>query len=153
MTMRARPGLVAVAISVALVTAACSNDNGTTPTTSTSADPIAVAQARVDDAQTAVSDAENALTSAHQTFCGTATGYVEILDRYGRVFTDRAATVGDVQTLGADLIAPREEVGGPAQLRERDVRGRSPGLRPFEPCSAVHHGRDPRRLAACDVEW
>jgi peptidoglycan hydrolase-like protein with peptidoglycan-binding domain len=110
MTMRARPGLVAMAISVALVTAACSSDGGTTPTTSTSADPVAAAQAQVAAAQTAVSGAESALTTAHQNFCGSAKGYVETLDRYGRVFTDRAATVGDVQTLGADLIAPREDV-------------------------------------------
>ncbi len=110
MTMRARPGLVAVALSFALVTAACGNNGSATPTTSTSADPVAAAQAQVDAAQTAVSDAEGALTSAHQGFCSTAKDYVQTLDRYGRVFTDRAATVGDVQTLGADLIAPREEV-------------------------------------------
>src|SRR6478672_11983881 len=110
MTMRARPGLVAMAISVALVTAACSSDGGTTPTTSTSADPVAAAQAQVAAAQTAVSGAESALTTAHQNFCGSAKGYVETLDRYGRVFTDRAATVGDVQTLGADLVEPRAEV-------------------------------------------
>ncbi len=112
-TMRARPGLVAVAIGVALVTAACGNDGGGTPTvasTSASVDPVAAAQGRVDTAQTAVSTAESALTAAHQSFCGTATDYVQTLDRYGRVFTDRAATVGDVQTLGADLIAPREDV-------------------------------------------
>src|SRR6478752_4794539 len=84
--------------------------SGGTPTTSTSADPVAAAQAQVAAAQTAVSGAESALTTAHQNFCGSAKGYVETLDRYGRLFTDRAATVGDVQTLGADLIAPREEV-------------------------------------------
>jgi peptidoglycan hydrolase-like protein with peptidoglycan-binding domain len=110
MTMRARPGLVAMAMSFALVTAACGNGGSATPTTSTSADPVAAAQARVDAARTAVTGAESALTGAHQDFCGTAKGYVETLDRYGRVFTDRAATVGDVQTLGADLIEPRAEV-------------------------------------------
>lgn len=113
MTMRARPGLVAVMISLALVTTACGSSGSATPTTSatsTSADPVAAAQTQVDAAQTAVTAAEGALTSAHQNFCGTAKDYVQTLDRYGRVFTDRAATVGDVQTLGADLIAPREEV-------------------------------------------
>lgn len=110
MTMRARPGLVAVAISVALVTAACGSSDETPPTTSASPDPVVVAQARVDEAQAAVVGAESALTAAHEGFCGTAKDYVQILDRYGRVFTDRAATVGDVQTLGADLVSPREEV-------------------------------------------
>ena len=57
-----------------------------------------------------MSGAQTALTSAHQNFCGAAKGYVETLDRYGRVFTDRSATVGDVQTLGADLVEPRDEV-------------------------------------------
>ena len=57
-----------------------------------------------------MSAAEGAFTSAHQNFCGAAKGYVEVLDRYGRVFIDRSATVGDVQTLGADLVEPRAEV-------------------------------------------
>ena len=71
---------------------------------------MAAAQARVGDAETGVSGAQAAVTSAHQNFCGAAKGYVETLDRYGRVFTDRSATVGDVQTLGADLVQPRDEV-------------------------------------------
>jgi predicted lipoprotein with Yx(FWY)xxD motif len=33
-----------------------------------------------------------------------------MLDRYGKLFTDDAATVGDVETLGADLVEPRETV-------------------------------------------
>ena len=68
------------------------------------------AQARVADAEAGVKGAEGALTSAHQNFCVTAKDYVETLDRYGRLFTDRSATVGDVQTLGADLVEPRDEV-------------------------------------------
>ena len=40
----------------------------------------------------------------------TPRGIVETLDRYGKLFTDDAATVGDVQTLGADLVEPREAV-------------------------------------------
>ena len=35
---------------------------------------------------------------------------IEVLDRYGKLFTDDAATVGDIQTLGADLVEPRETV-------------------------------------------
>ena len=57
-----------------------------------------------------MSAAEDALTSAHQNFCGATEGYIETLDRYGRVFTDSSATVGDVQTLGADLVEPRDAV-------------------------------------------
>ncbi|HOZ59475.1 MAG TPA: peptidoglycan-binding domain-containing protein, partial [Nakamurella multipartita] len=98
-----------MATSVALLAAACSN-NAATEETTEKADPVAVAQTRVSDAETGVSTAEQALTAAHQSFCGTATVYVQTLDRYGRVFTDRAATVGDVQTLGADLVEPRAEV-------------------------------------------
>ena len=73
---------------------------------------------RVSDAEEGVSGAESALATAHQDFCGAAKGYVEILDRYGRVFTDRSATVGDVQTLGADLVEPRDEVVASADAVE-----------------------------------
>lgn len=101
--------LLALTTSLALIAAACSR-GGTTEQTSTSADPVAVAQARVTDAEQGVTAAEQALTTAHESFCGTASVYVEGLDRYGRVFTDRSATVGDVQGLGADLVEPRAEV-------------------------------------------
>ena len=108
-------GLVAMIMSVALLGVACSNETGelgetSSEATSATEDPVAVAQARVANAEAGVSAAETALTSAHQGFCGTAKDYVEILDRYGRVFTDRSATVGDVQTLGADLVEPKAEV-------------------------------------------
>jgi peptidoglycan hydrolase-like protein with peptidoglycan-binding domain len=100
--------------SVAILAVACGTNDAaeeTTPSSSAApADPVAVAQTRVDDAEAGVSAAEEALTAAHLNFCGTAEDYVEILDRYGRVFTDRSASVGDVQTLGADLVEPRAEV-------------------------------------------
>lgn len=108
--MRARRGLVAVAIGVALVVAGCGNNGAATPTTVPSTDPVTAAQDRVDAATAAVSEADGALTAAHQSFCGTSKDYVQALDRYGRVFTQGAATVGDVQTLGADLVAPRADV-------------------------------------------
>lgn len=76
--------LLALTTSLALIAAACSR-GGTTEQTSTSADPVTAAQARVDDAEQGVTAAEQALTTAHQSFCGTATIYVESLDRYGRV--------------------------------------------------------------------
>ena len=100
--------MVAMVIGVVLLAGACSNAEETSPTTAE--DPVAVAQTRVSDAEAGVSGAEDALTSAHQSFCVTAKDYVETLDRYGRVFTDRSATVGDVQSLGADLVEPRDEV-------------------------------------------
>jgi peptidoglycan hydrolase-like protein with peptidoglycan-binding domain len=109
-----------VVVSVALLAAACgdSGDDGgggvDTAETTVPEDPVAVAQARVGEAEEGVSGAQSALVSAHEDFCGAAEGYVETLDRYGRVFTDRAATVGDVQTLGADRVEPRDEVASAA---------------------------------------
>jgi len=103
--------LVAIVIGVVLLAGACSNGGQTGETSQTTAeDPVAVAQARVSDAGAGVSGAEGVLTSAHQNFCVASKDYVETLDRYGRLFTDRSATVGDVQTLGADLVEPRDEV-------------------------------------------
>lgn len=107
-------GLVAVILTVALLGVACGNNDNqpdqTSATTSAAEDPVAVAQARVTDAEAGVTAAEDALTAAHTNFCTTAKDYVEILNRYGRLFNDSAATVGDVQTLGADLVEPRDEV-------------------------------------------
>ncbi len=73
-------------------------------------DPLAAAEARVADAESGVSDAGDSLTEAGEQFCSDAEGYVEALDRYGKLFTDDAATVGDVQTAGADLVEPRDTV-------------------------------------------
>ncbi len=112
----------AAVIFVALLTSACTSSGGgsttTTPTTgapattatTSSVDAVAAAQARVDTAQSAVTDAQGALSGAGKSFCGVATDYVQALDRYGKLFTDEAATVGDVKTTGADLVAPREAV-------------------------------------------
>ena len=73
-------------------------------------DPVAAAEARVEEAESGVSDAADSLAVAGEQFCSDAEGYVETLDRYGKLFTDDAATVGDVQTAGADLVEPRETV-------------------------------------------
>ncbi len=108
-------------IVVALLTSACTSggrNNATTPTsaapattgTTASVDPVAQAQARVAAAKAAVTDAQGSLSGAGKTFCGVATDYVKAVDRYGKLFTDQAATVGDVKTIGADLVAPREAV-------------------------------------------
>jgi predicted lipoprotein with Yx(FWY)xxD motif/murein L,D-transpeptidase YcbB/YkuD len=115
-------GLVAVVTSVALLASACSGDDddvatsqtagGTTEPAPTTAaeDPVAAAQQQVTDAEDGVTQSQEALTTAHGGFCDATTGYVETLDRYGRVFTDSAATVGDIKTLGTDLVEPADAV-------------------------------------------
>ena len=76
---------------------------------------VEAAQERVTAAQQGVDDAEAALTQAQSDFCDQAKDYILAIDRYGKLFTDSAATVGDVQTLGADLAAPRESTAAAAQ--------------------------------------
>ena len=78
--------------------------------TETSGDPLTAAEQRVADAEAGVTQSQEALTEAHGVFCASTEDYVVALDRYGRLFTDEAATVGDIQTLGADLTEPRDEV-------------------------------------------
>ena len=73
-------------------------------------DPVAPAEARVEEAESGVADSQEALEAAGEQFCVDAESYLEVLDRSGKLFTDDAATVGDVQTLGADLVDPRETV-------------------------------------------
>ena len=73
-------------------------------------DPVAAAEARVGEAESAMTASQEALDAAAEQFCVDAGGYIEVLDRYGKLFTDDAATVGDIQTLGADLVEPRETV-------------------------------------------
>jgi peptidoglycan hydrolase-like protein with peptidoglycan-binding domain len=114
-TVRTLASGAAVAVAIALLTAACSSSKGETATTtaSTSAttqDPVAAAEARVAEAQKGLDTANGALTSAGQQLCSDATTYVTALDRYGKLFTDSTATVGDVKAGGADLAAPRESV-------------------------------------------
>ena len=117
-----RPGprkrlAAAALIAVALLASACSSGNdggGTTEVTTSPVDAVAEAQARVEAAKSGVTDAQNALTEAGKQACGIAADYVDALDRYGKLFTDKAATVGDVKTAGADLVAPRESVSSAA---------------------------------------
>jgi peptidoglycan hydrolase-like protein with peptidoglycan-binding domain len=84
------------------------------PATTERRDPVAAAEAQVEAAESGVTVARDALTAAGEQFCNEATGYVEALDRYGMLFTDQAATVGDVTTAGADLVEPRESVASAA---------------------------------------
>ena len=73
-------------------------------------DPVAAAEARVEAAESGVAESEEALVAAHEQFCVDAESYIEVLDRYGKLFSDDVATVGDVETAGADLVEPRETV-------------------------------------------
>ena len=99
---------------VLFATACDSSDDTTTDSsiaeTITTQDPVAAAEATVAAAEGGLTTASDALVSAGEQFCSEATGYVEVLDRYGKLFTDGVATVGDVKTGGADLTAPREAV-------------------------------------------
>jgi hypothetical protein len=64
----------------------------------------------VTSAQTNLTKAQDSLKAAGQKFCGEAATYISAVDRYGRVFTDSKATVGDVKTADMDLAAPQESV-------------------------------------------
>src|SRR5262245_27731337 len=102
-----RYGLVALALS--LVAAACGDDSGGAGSTS-STDAVSAAQARVSTAQTNVTNAQGALTSANQKFCSDAKDYVVAIDKYGKLFTDKKTTVGDIKLGAVDLVAPRDTV-------------------------------------------
>lgn len=80
------------------------------PATTEAEDPVSAAEARVAAAKSGVAEAQGALTEARGQFCVDATGYVDTLDRYGKLFSDAEATVGDVTTGGADLVEPRASV-------------------------------------------
>ena len=99
-------GLAAVLLCLAVTAAAC-NRSG--------AGAVDAAQARVTKAEKAVSDAQAALDQAGSTFCNEAKDYVLAIDRYGKLFNDAAATVGDVRTLGTDLAQPRASTTSAAQ--------------------------------------
>jgi murein L,D-transpeptidase YcbB/YkuD len=98
--------LVAVVVgAAALLGGACGQSTGS----------VQAAQERVTAAEQGVDEAAAALEQAGATFCGEAKDYILAIDRYGKLFTDGAATVGDVQTLGADLAEPRESTATAAQ--------------------------------------
>jgi Raf kinase inhibitor-like YbhB/YbcL family protein len=104
--------MLALVIGLALVAAGCAGEP----------DPVTEAEERVAAAEQGVTDAQAAYQAASQGFCGQAEAYIQAIDRYGKLFEDDAATVGDVQTLGADLAAPQGDVAaaGQAVLDARD---------------------------------
>ena len=80
-----------------------------------SATGVDAAQRRVDQAKRAVADAKAELEQAGATFCAETKDYILAIDRYGQLFDQEAATIGDFQTLGADLAEPRETTVAAAQ--------------------------------------
>src|SRR5262245_53583942 len=77
-------------------------------------DAVEAAQARVNAAQKDVDESQQAFEDASEEFCADSKQYITAIDRYGKVFDDRALTVGDVKTAGDDLVAPRKAVKGSA---------------------------------------
>ncbi|UJP39026.1 peptidoglycan-binding protein [Cellulomonas palmilytica] len=90
-------GLGSVCVVLALV--ACSS----------TASPVAAAEAEVKAAERALDGAEKAAADAVADFCDASASYVSSLDRYGDVLHATSPTVGDVQDAGADLLAPSQE--------------------------------------------
>jgi len=105
--------LAALFVGLALAVSACSGSPSPQPSGTT--DAVDAAKAQVDAAKQSVKSAEKALEEAGATFCSEAKDYVVALDRYGKLWSQNAATVGDVQTLGADLEQPRASVQTAAQ--------------------------------------
>jgi len=101
--VRGAHSFVAAAVAATMVCAACGSSG-------TSGNSISAAEARVTSAQKAVTDAQAGYDKAKTTFCSDAKGYITALDRYGKVFSDSKATVGDVKTNGADLEKPQSTV-------------------------------------------
>jgi peptidoglycan hydrolase-like protein with peptidoglycan-binding domain len=95
-----------------LLLAACGGDDDDDDAAE---DPVAAAQAAVDDARAELEEAEAALDDAHTTFCDDSRDYIDAVDRYGSAFSDAAVTVGDVTTAGADLEEPEEAAQSSAE--------------------------------------
>ena len=97
--------VVAVSSAALLLASACSG----------SSDSVDAAQRRVTQAEEALAEANAALEQAGAAFCAEAKDYIVAIDRYGKIFDEQAATVGDLKTLGADLVQPRETTVAAAQ--------------------------------------
>lgn len=98
---RLRPLIVVVAF--AALAGACGDG-------SSASDPVTRAQSKVTSAQADLDVAKNQLATAGQAFCGATKDYLTAIDRYGKLFTDSATTVGDVKAAGVDLAAPKGAV-------------------------------------------
>jgi peptidoglycan hydrolase-like protein with peptidoglycan-binding domain len=98
---------VAIVVGAALVFSACGSSGR--------ANNVSTAQKRVDAKTTAVADAQTALDQANEAFCQDTRSYITAIDRYGKLFDQSAATVGDLKTAGADLEQPRAAVTSSVQ--------------------------------------
>ena len=105
--------LVAALCAAVVVASGCSE----------SGDDVEAAQERVANAEEAVADAKADLEEAGAAFCAEAKDYIAAIDRYGKAFDDEAATVGDIETLGADMGRPRDSTvdAGEAVLEAHDT--------------------------------
>jgi peptidoglycan hydrolase-like protein with peptidoglycan-binding domain len=103
---RLRP-VATVAVAGAMFVTACGSGSSSK---SSGGGSVSSAQARVTSAQNAVTNAQSALDKSKTTFCTDAKTYINALDRYGKVFTNSKATVGDLRSNGADLENPKSTV-------------------------------------------
>ena len=139
---KARRGTAALA-GLALLAGACSSGSKTANTTTTTLDPVAAAEARVTTAQSDLTKAQETVTSASKQFCGDAKDYVVALDRYGKLFTDSKATVGDVKAGGSDLASPKDAVSTSAtavQTAQTDVASAQKELADAAGCAGEREG-------------
>jgi peptidoglycan hydrolase-like protein with peptidoglycan-binding domain len=98
--------MAALALCTALIVVGCGDDD---------ADPVQAAQERVDAARAAVAEAEEVFDETSVVFCEDGRDYITAVDRYGKVFDDATATVGDVETAGGDLAEPGDTVKSSAE--------------------------------------
>ena len=118
---RVRNGSVAL-ITLTLLATACGSDKPSQANTSaaiaigttTPADAVAAAQKNVTTAETGVKTAQDSLTAANTGFCSATGDYITAIDRYGKIFSTKAATVGDLKTAGTDLAEPKDAVSSAA---------------------------------------
>src|SRR5262245_26471194 len=106
--LRGATRVALVVAAITLLAAACGDDD-------VEADPVAAAERRVSAAQDAQAEAEQAFADASAAFCDDSRDYIIAIDRYGQVFNQSAATVGDVKTAGADPVEPRQAVQSSAE--------------------------------------
>ena len=105
---RRRHELLALVLAVAVLTAACGDDDGDDDAATDDAGQTT--EDRVASAELAVSESQTAFDEATAQFCADSEEYIVTIDRYGDIFNDDTATVGDVKAAGDDLVAPREQV-------------------------------------------
>jgi murein L,D-transpeptidase YcbB/YkuD len=104
--MKTRP-LMALIVCATTALAACGSSG--------KANSVETAQKRVTAKQQAVTDAQSTLDQANTAFCKNTQAYITAIDRYGKLFDQSAATVGDLKTAGSDLEQPRATVTSSAQ--------------------------------------